>query len=109
MTIADISRAYQLILALAEKSNKYSESELSDLQNEVKGASNELRGDLQNFLDKLEKTEQTIKGDIEDEIVSELIDLRMSVMGLATDFDNLTDAISKLFEKHAIRVNRAID
>ncbi|PTS74835.1 hypothetical protein DBR33_01175 [Stenotrophomonas sp. HMWF022] len=103
MMSLNVSRAYQIVLQFAEKCPRYTEQEVGDLENEAKEANSDLETDIRGFVDALSRTEKALESKDDDSVVAAIIDLRIALMRLGNCLGNLTDAISGLFEKQAIR------
>lgn len=100
MTV-DIPKAYQLVLALAQRGGKYSADHLAELAEEAGG-----RADLEAaevaFDAALARAQRAAESGDGEALVAELINLRVSAMNIVADFDNFVDAVSGLFESDSV-------
>jgi hypothetical protein len=98
-----ISAAYDLILRVAGPSGKFTTEDMADLAKNCASADSEMLDDGKRFSEAIKLVEQALSSESEDQLVSALIHLRLASMAMSTNWDNLTDAISALFERRAIR------
>lgn len=106
INIPDIGEIYALLLRIAGKSEKYSCEELVDLDRAVNRATSDLTHEISGLSVCATKLANAIDAANDEEAVEALIQLRIHVMDIATEFDNLTGGISLLFERRAIRKQR---
>jgi hypothetical protein len=98
-----ISLAYDLVRQLSVSSGKYAADEIDDIAKSCASADIELLEDYEKFVEAVEMVRLALASEDEDELVSSMINLRMASMAISTDWNNLTDALSGLFERRAIR------
>jgi hypothetical protein len=103
VTVLDVGKVYSVIAHLARQSGRYPEQELTELETAVRCANSDLSDDMEQLESSIRRLEQTAEGEGGDELVEALVHVRIHVMGLATAFDNMTNDLSILFERRAIR------
>jgi hypothetical protein len=99
----DISKAYQLVYALASRGGMYSPEELFELTDDVERGTPDLSAAQMAFTEALHKAEDAMVSGDDDQVAAELIRLRVSAMNVVADMESLVDAISELFERKSVR------
>ena len=100
-----ISRAYQLVHALAARGEKYSTRHLSDLEASIASSAEDLRKAERDFDEALAAAERAAAAGNDDELCSRLGDARLRAMDVRNDFSNLVDELSELFWRRSVRVS----
>ncbi|MCC8361800.1 hypothetical protein LK996_01715 [Lysobacter sp. A6] len=98
---ADIPKAYQFVLTLAQRGGKYSASQLAELAEEA-GRRAGFEAAHVAFEAALHRAQQAMDSEDDESLIAELINLRVCAMNIVADFDNLVDAISGLFESDSV-------
>ncbi|MEJ1095806.1 MULTISPECIES: hypothetical protein [unclassified Pseudoxanthomonas] len=98
-----LSSAFDLVREMAASSGKYTADEMNEIAKSCASADAELFEDFGRFDEAIKMVELALVSGDEDRLVSSLINLRLASMAISTDWNNLTDSISQLFEKRAIR------
>lgn len=104
MTVTNLSRTYDLVKRIAERSNLYNSNEILLLSNKTENIFQDMLINDEKYSEVLHSAEAQFNKNDDEKIVSELINLRIMIMCKATELDNLAQEIAQLFERKAIRI-----
>lgn len=100
MNTPNISRAYQLIRTIAQDAGSNVDS--LGLDESVETASINLNEEFERFGELLNELGDTVASHARGDFAGKLIFLRISVMNIGSEFQNLAEAIAHLFENESV-------
>ena len=102
MTDLNVSVAYELIQKISERAGIQPDQNLSNLASWAKKGRQGLDESFKLFQSSLDRVAAGLAARDGEEIAGAFVNLRVAAMGISTEFDNLVDVISVLFEKGVI-------